>query len=43
MKPELSDKVRPKRAIMAFMGGLLGGFIGVLWVYFRSPPVKTAP
>jgi uncharacterized protein involved in exopolysaccharide biosynthesis len=43
MKPELSDKVRPKRAIMAFMGALLGGFFGVLWVYFRGPPPKTTP
>lgn len=37
MKPEPADKVRPKRAIMILMGGMLGGFIGILWVYFRSP------
>ena len=39
MKPEPSDKIRPKKAIMAILGGLFGGFIGMLWVYFRSPPV----
>lgn len=43
MKPEPTDKVRPKRAIMAIFGGLIGGFIGVLWVYFRSPPSVRFP
>jgi LPS O-antigen subunit length determinant protein (WzzB/FepE family) len=37
MKPEPSDKVRPKKALMIILGGLIGGFIGVLWVYFRAP------
>lgn len=38
MKPEPTDKIRPKKAVMAIFGGLIGGFFGVLWVYFRSPP-----
>jgi len=40
LTPDLSDKVRPKKALMILGGLIFGGFIGCLWAYFREAPVR---
>ena len=40
LTPDLSDKVRPKRALMLLGGLIIGGFIGCLWAYFRGAPAR---
>jgi uncharacterized protein involved in exopolysaccharide biosynthesis len=42
MTPEPTDKVRPKKGVMIVIGGILGGMIGAIWVYFRSAPRRGA-
>ncbi len=42
MKPEPTDKIRPKKGFMILTGGLFGAFIGVLWVYFRTPSRRSS-
>jgi uncharacterized protein involved in exopolysaccharide biosynthesis len=43
MTPDLTDKVRPKRAIMLILGFAFGGFIGCVWAYFRMPQGSRRP
>lgn len=42
-KPDIYDKVRPKKALMAVIGAFLGMFIAAIWVLFRGTWTKSVP